>query len=188
MERSSIVAVAIFAAVALTGTSALAQKTAVPALNPQAQPQAPQKPKVWTDDNIKSLRTPADDYEIQEQKRRQAQQAAAAKSAAAAAAQAAAALGPAPKTAQQADSMIASKKRDLTEQQQYLQKVRKAASNPNNSPLEQTRLNWRLKSHTISAEQTAAQLKQLEKDKAALAKKEAKASPNSGNSSDSSQQ
>jgi hypothetical protein len=188
MERPSIVAVAIFAAVALTGTSALAQKTVPPTPEPQAQSQAPQKTKVWTNDNIDSLRTPADDYEIQEAQKRQAQQAAAAKAAAESKAQAAAALGPAPKSVKQADSMIASKKRDLAEQQQYLQRVRKDASNPNNSSLDQLRLNWRLKSHTISAEQTAAQLKQLEKDKAALAKKEANASTNSGNGSDSAQQ
>lgn len=184
MARPLIVAVAIFAVVALTGTTALAQKTVQPAAKPQVQSQATKKPKVWTNDNIASLRSPAEEYEIQEAQKRQAQQAAAAKAAAAASAQAAAAIGPAPKTVHEANSMIASKKHELTEEQQYLQKVRKAASNPNNSPLEQTRLNWRLKSHTISAEQEAAQLKVLEKDKAALGKKEASTSANSDNGSD----
>lgn len=184
MARPSIVAVTIFVAVALTGATALAQKTAPPAPKLQTQSQAPQKPKVWTNENIVSLRSPAEEYEIREAQKRQAQQAAAAKAAAASAAQATAAIGAPPKTVHQANSLIASKKRDLAEEQQYLQRVRKAASNPNNSPLEQERLNWRLKSHTISAEQEAAQLKVLEKDKAALAKKEASTSANSDHSSD----
>jgi hypothetical protein len=173
MEKSSIVAVALFAAVTLVGSSALAQDAAPAASQSPAQSQAAKKPKVWTDDNIGAVRTPADDYQMQEQQQQQAQQAAAAKAQEEAAAQARAGAAPAPKTVQQADSMIAAKKSELADQQQYLQQVQKDASNPNNSDLDNLRLDWRLKSHTASEQQTAAQLKQLEAERAALAKKEA---------------
>jgi colicin import membrane protein len=173
MEKSWLVAVGIAAALALAGSSAFAQEAAQTAPKQQAQEQAGKKPKVWTDDNIDSVRTPADDFQIQQDKEQEAQQAAAKKAAAQAAAQAAAKAGPTPKTVTQADSMIAQKKSDLANQQAYLQRLQKDMNNPGNSSLEQTRLDWRLKSHSASAEQTQAQLKQLEDEKAALAKKEA---------------
>lgn len=193
MQKISIVAIAAFAAVTLAGTSALAQDAAPAASQPQAQTQAAKKPKVWTDDNIGAVRTPADDYQQQEQQQQQAQQAAAAKAEAEAAAQTRAVAGPAPKTVQQADSMITAKKSELADQQKYLQSVQKDASNPNNSDIDNMRLDWRLKSHTASEQQTQAQLKQLEDERAALAKKEAaekkdSAKPKDKDSADSGQQ
>jgi hypothetical protein len=174
MTKTSFVAVALFA-VALAGSSAVAQDAAPSSAKPQAQTAAQKKPKVWTDDNIDSVRTPADDYQIQQQIQQQEQQQAQQAAAQKAAAQAAAVSGPTPKSVKQADSMIAAKKRDLADQQQYMQRLQKDASNPNNSDVEQMRLNWRVKSHTASEEQTQAQLKQLENERAALAKKEAEA-------------
>lgn len=175
MGKPSIVAVALCAAFAVTGFSAYAQDAAQAAPNPPAQSSASAKPKVkvWTDDNIDSLRTPADDYQIQQRQEQQAQQAATQKAAAEAAADASATAGPAPKSVTQADSMIAAKKQALSEQQGYLQRLQKDLNNPNNSAFDQMRLNWRMKSHTASAQQTQDQLKQLEDERAALAKKEA---------------
>lgn len=175
MGKTSIVAVAFFAAVAFTGTAAFAQDAVQTAPNPAAQSSPAQKPKVkvWTDDNIDSVRTPADDYQIQQEQQREAQQAVAQENAKTAAVEAAAKAGPAPKTVKQADSMIAAKKQTLADQQQYLQRVQKDLNNPNNSAFDQMRLNWRLKSHTATAQQTQAQLKQLEDERAALAKQEA---------------
>jgi hypothetical protein len=69
--------------------------------------------------------------------------------------------------------MIAQKKNELANQQSYLQRLQKDMNNPDNSSVDQMRLDWRMKSHTASAEQTESQLKQLEDEKAALAKKEA---------------
>ncbi len=173
MEKPSIVAVALAASLALAGSSAFAQDAAQSTPKTQAQSQAPKKPKVWTDDNIDSVRTPADDFQIQQENAQEAQQAAAKKVAAQAAAHAAATPSSTPTTAKQADSMIAQKKHDLADQQAYLQRLQKDMNNPGNSSLDQTRLDWRMKSHTASANQTQAQLKQLEDEKAALAKKEA---------------
>ncbi len=183
MGKSYAVA-AVLTAVALLGTNAFGQ---APAQNtPQIAAKQPaqaaaKKPKVWTDDNIDSVRTPADDYQIQQQQQQQAQQAAAEK----AAAQAAAPAGSVPKTVKQADGMITAKKSELANQQQYLQRLQKDASNPNNSDLDKMRLDWRLKSHTASEQQTQAQLKQLEDEKAALAKKEAAEAASKKKSSDS---
>jgi hypothetical protein len=173
MEKRWLIAVGLVAALALAGSSALAQDASQTAPKTQAQSPAPKKPKVWTDDNIDSVRTPSDDFQIQQAKAQEAQQAAAKKSAAQAAAQAAANAGPTPKTAKQADSMIAQKKNELANQQSYLQRLQKDMNNPDNSSVDQMRLDWRMKSHTASAEQTESQLKQLEDEKAALAKKEA---------------
>jgi len=168
MKKLSMLAVALFAGLTITGTTALAQDAAQPASGTHPPTQSAKKPKVWTDDNIASVRTPADNFEIQQEQEEEAQQAKAE-----AAAQAASVAEPAPKTVQQADSKIAAKKQQLADQQQYLQRLQKDVNNPNNSSLDQLRLNWRLKSHTASEQQTEAQLKQLESEKAALAKKEA---------------
>jgi short subunit dehydrogenase-like uncharacterized protein len=181
MKKRSILAIALFAGLAITGTIAPAQDAAQSASGAQPQTQSAKKPKVWTDDNIASIRTPADNFEIQQEQEEEAQRAQAAK----AAAQAAEAAGPAPKTVQQADSMIAAKKQQLVDQQQYLQRLQKDVNNPNNSSLDQLRLNWRMKSHTASEQQTQAQLKQLEDQKAALAKAAAEAAKNKKKSSDS---
>jgi hypothetical protein len=156
----ALVAANAFAQIPAQGTSQLASK--------QPAHEAAKKPKVWTNDNIDSVRTPADDYQVQQQQEQQAAQAAAEKKAA----QDAAVPGPAPKTVQQADSMIAAKKGELANQQQYLQRLQKDLNNPKNSDLDKTRLDWRLKSHTASEEQTQAQLKQLEDQRAALEKKD----------------
>ncbi|MDE3110438.1 MAG: hypothetical protein KGL02_10920 [Acidobacteriota bacterium] len=186
MAKPLILAIALVAGAALAITGARAQDAAQPANQSQAQSPAPQKPKVWTDDNIDSVRTPSDDYQIQQQQeqaqKQQAQQAAAQQ----AAAQAAQAAGPAPKTVKQADSMIAAKKQALVDQQQYLQSLQKDLNNPNNSDLDRTRLDWRMKSHTASEQQTQGQLKQLEEQRAALAKKEATDKGSAGGSGNSS--
>lgn len=173
MGKSTILAVALFAGVALAITGARAQDAAPPPNQSQAQAPAPKKAKVWTDDNIGSVRTPADDYQIQQQLQHEQQQQAQQAAAQQAAAQTAQTAGPAPKNVKQADSMIAAKKQALADQQQYLQRVQKDLNNPNNSDLDRTRLDWRMKSHTASEQQTQAQLKQLEEERAALAKKEA---------------
>ncbi|HLW83546.1 MAG TPA: hypothetical protein VKS20_16020 [Candidatus Acidoferrales bacterium] len=140
---------------------------------------APAKPaaKVWTDDDLTSLRSPADDYQIEQQQEKQAQQAAAQQGASK---QPAAAVDPSmPKTVQQADSMIADKSRYLTSEQDYLQRLQQKLKDTSVTGIEKERLEWRLKSHTVTTQTLQSQIKQLEADKAALTKKTASGNSNS---------
>ena len=121
----------LFAAI---GTSSLAQDTQ-DAKSSQApakdSPSAPKKHKVWTDDEVSTLRTPEDNYIEQ----KQAAEAAAAAAAAAAAQQAKSTpksekhVGAAPalsnpKSPEDADRMIAWENRDVDAQQELIDKVR----------------------------------------------------------------
>lgn len=130
---------------------------------------APARPpaKVWTDDDLTSLRSPADDYQMQQQEEKKAQAAAAQESSKPVA-------DPSmPKTVQEADSMIADKSRYLTSEQDYLQRLQKQLKDTAPTGIEKERLEWRLKSHTVTTQTLQSQIKQLEADKAALAKKTA---------------
>ena len=116
---------------AATGTSSLAQdaQDAKPSQAPAKDSSAPKKHKVWTDDEVSTLRTPEDNYIEQKQ-------AAEAAAAAAAAAQQAKStpksekhVGAAPalsnpKSPEDADRMIAWENRDVDAQQELIDKVR----------------------------------------------------------------
>jgi murein L,D-transpeptidase YcbB/YkuD len=129
--------------------------------------------KVWTDDDLTSLRSPADDYQMQQEEEKKAQ-------AAAAQASSKPVADPSmPKTVQQAESMIADKSRYLTSEQDYLQRLQKQLKDTAPTGLEKERLEWRLKSHTATTQTLQSQIKQLEADKAALAKKAASGNSNS---------
>jgi len=117
---------------AATGTSSLAQEAqdVKPSQAPAKDSSAPKKHKVWTDDEVSTLRTPEDNYIEQ----KQAAEAAAA--AAAAAAQQAKSTPksekhvgapPAlsnPKSPEDADRMIAWENRDVDAQQELIDKER----------------------------------------------------------------
>jgi hypothetical protein len=114
---------------AATGTSSLAQdaQDAKPSQAPAKDSSAPKKHKVWTDDEVSTLRTPEDNYIEQKQ---------AAEAAAAAAAQQAKStpksekhVGAAPalsnpKSPEDADRMIAWENRDVDAQQELIDKER----------------------------------------------------------------
>lgn len=189
MEKRLIFAAIVLSTAALAGPSAFGQDATRTASQQNAQ--ATKKPKVWTDDNIDSVRTPSDVYQAQEQKEKEAQQQAAAAKQAAAASQSQAApesLGqlPHPKTVHEADTIIAQKKQLLASQQDYLKQVQQQLNDPSVTGLDRTRLEWRLKSHTITAQNTQSQVTQLEAQREALAKKADNSS--SGNSSGSNPQ
>jgi len=118
---------------AATGTSSLAQdaQDAKSSQAPAKDSSAPKKHKVWTDDEVSTLRTPEDNYIEQ----KQATEAAAAAAAAAAAQQAKSTpksekhvgATPAlsnPKSPEDADRMIAWENRDVDAQQELIDKVR----------------------------------------------------------------
>ena len=139
---------------------------------------APAKPaaKVWTDDDLSSLRSPSDDYLIEQTKEKEAQKAAAQQTAST---QIAPVDGSKPKTVQQADSMIAGKQRTLSSEQNYLQRLQKQLKDTSATGLEKERLEWRFKSHTDTAQTLQSQVKQLQADRDALAKKSPAAPGNS---------
>jgi hypothetical protein len=119
---------------AATGTSSLAQDSQH-AKSPQATAKepssAPKKHKVWTDDEVSTLRTPADSYVDQ----KQAAEAASAAAASVAAKEAKSMPksdkhvgGPPalsnPKSTDDADRMIAWENRDIDAQQEFIDKLR----------------------------------------------------------------
>jgi hypothetical protein len=116
---------------ATTGTSSLAQDS--PQASGKDSSSAPKKHRVWTDDEVSALRTPADNYVEQ----KQAAEAATAAAAAAAAAAEQAKSKPKsdkpvggkpalsnPKSADDADRMIAWENRDVDAQQEFVDKLR----------------------------------------------------------------
>ena len=168
-----IIAAAVVSGAPLTAT---AQQQASQASAPQkqeAKPATAKTAKVWSDDDLSSLRSPSDNYRIEQAREKEAQKAAAQQGAPM---PTAAVDGSKPKTVQQADGMIADKQRTFASEQEYLQRVKKQANDPSVSGLEKERLEWRLESHTATAQHLASEIKQLQADRDALAKKPAASS------------
>ena len=131
METKQLLKTVIAAAVlAIASLPAAAQQQTQETFAPQKQQSkstAAKSAKVWTDDDVSSLRSPADAYvtEKNAEAAAAAQQAAAAKQAAA---------NPAhhdspprlsnPKTAEDADKMIDWENRDIAAQQQYIERLK----------------------------------------------------------------
>lgn len=175
MKMKSFLRISVAAALAFP-LIASAQQTqqAAPAQQSQAKA-APAKPArakkavVWTDENIGSVRSSADNYRIAQTQEKEAQQTAAKQTNAN---QPAATDSSAPKTIQQADSMIAAKSHDLAGEQEYLKSLQKDVNNPAITGIDKERLEWRLQSHTITAQTLQSNIKQLQADRDALAKKQ----------------
>lgn len=156
-------------AIALAGSSAVAQ--APPAQAPsKEQPQAPKKPKVWTDDNISSVRSSSDLYQDEQEREKAAQQASAPQQSATAAKSAADDAWPIPqaKTAKEADDLIATDKKNLQEQQEYIQQTEKELATAPDS--EKKRLQWRIQSRGDMASRLQRDISALEKQKDTLGK------------------
>jgi hypothetical protein len=171
---------------AANGAPSLAQDSQN-AKSPQAiakeSSSAPKKHKVWTDDEVSTLRTPADDYVEQ----KQAAEAANATAAAAAAAAAELAKskpksekhvgGPAalsnPKSPDDADRMIAWENRDIDAQQELLDKLRTQLQEA--SPEDRGQLEKNLAKHIDMLEQTKKERDALTVQKTDLEKKAASA-------------
>lgn len=161
------------AGVILLGAAGLASAQ-TPTQNNSQQPAKKAKvTKVWTDDNIGSVRSASDDYIIEQQNEKQAEQQADAKQAADAKAAAAPPTWPKPKSIQEADQMISQKQQFLSSEQDTLKQLQNQANDPTVTGFERTRVEWRLKSHTVTAQQARDAVKQLEDDKKELEKKEA---------------
>jgi len=152
-----------------------AQANSAAAKTTPAKPAPAKKAVVWNDDNIGSVRSSADTYQIAQAQQEEAQKAAAKQGDA----NQPPANSSAPKTAEQLDSMIASKSHDLAGEQDYLKNLQKQVSDPTVTGTDRQRLEWRLKSHTVTEQTLQSDIKQLQADKDALAKKQAASSSSS---------
>lgn len=125
-----IVTAAVVCGASLTATAQQqTPQTAAPQKH-QSKSTAAKSAKVWTDDDVSSLRSPADAYVAEKNAEDAAatKQAAAAKQVAAKPAQPHDAAPPAlsnPKTTEDADKMIAWEDRDIAAQQQFAQELQK---------------------------------------------------------------
>ncbi|HKF53123.1 MAG TPA: hypothetical protein VKB26_12490 [Candidatus Acidoferrales bacterium] len=177
MKRLMTVAAVGFGAVLLAAPGALAQAPAQ--TPPKQQAQAPKKAKVWTDDNISSVRSSSDVYQDQQASEKAAQQpsSASAQQNPAAAKDANSDAFPIPqaKTTKEADDLIASDKENLQSQQEYIQQTEKELATAPDSYKE--RLHWRIQARTDVINRLQRDIAALEKQKADLGKPPAPANP-----------
>lgn len=110
---------------AATGTASLAQDAQAPAKDSSS---GPKKHKVWTDDEVSTLRTPEDNYIQQKQAAESAAAAAAAAEQAKSKPKSEKVVAPPrlsnPKSPEDADRMIAWENRDVDAQTEYVDKLR----------------------------------------------------------------
>lgn len=144
----------------------------------KTQATAPKKSVVWTDDNITSLRSPSDAYEMQQQdEKSEAAQVATQKPAATAHDDSQNGRPiPEAKTVQQADDLIAHDKQEIQGQQDYIRQTQQELATATDSY--KARLGWRIQSHTNIINNLQNEMSAIEKQRDALAKQpSASASP-----------
>lgn len=177
MKNHTVITTAICTAIVLTGSSAFAQTTpqsTTQTTTAQAGPKkTPKKAKVWTDDNIDSLRSPADVYQMQQEQENEQAEASKQPAAKQAGTQSSAQQGmypvPVAKTPQQADQIIASDQQDIKEQQDSIKQTEQELATAPDSYKD--RLNWRLNSRKAAIARLQAQIADLQKQKNALQSK-----------------
>lgn len=176
MKKIKFVA-GIVAAIALAGPSAFAQDqdASQPAPATAAQAKSAKKPKVWTDDNIDSVRKPSDLYEEQEAQKAAADQAAKEKADALAKLPSPPAGFIKPTTAEQVKQLLTKAQSDLKDQQDYVQQTQKELATATD-PSDKERLQWRIKSRTEIISRMQDNIAALEKDRATLEKTSADSS------------
>lgn len=170
MKNHTVITTAICTAIILTGFTAFAQTTAQTTTGQAAPKKAPKKSKVWTDDNIDSLRSPADVYQMQQEEEKEQAEASKQPVANQAGPQSSAQRGmypvPVVKTAQQADEIIASDQQNIKEQQDSIKQTEQELATAPDSYKD--RLNWRLNSRKAAIARLQAQIAGLQKQKDAL--------------------
>lgn len=191
-------ALAIFPAAVVgqqTSQSSSAQASQQPATSAdkKAKPAATTKaPKVWTEDDIASIRTPADDYMDEQRAQEQAAAEAAAETAKQKQTAAKAPKAPAPpllsnpKSAEDADKMIAWEQRDIDSQQKYLDQLRKQIETA--PPDQQAHLQSWIDHEVKTIADTKKEQAGLETQKADMEKKAAAAKAAAGQQQPQSQQ
>ena len=134
----------------------------------KAQAPAPKKPVVWTDDNISSVRSSSDLYQMEQGDKSDPQQVSARTAAPAAAGSQNGRPVPQVRTAQQADDLIAGDKQKIQSEQDYIQQTEKQLSTAPDSY--KPRLQWRIQTHTNIINELQSEISAVQKEKDALAK------------------
>ena len=185
--RNRLVAVAMIASgLALGATGALAQE---PAQNSsQHAAQTPKKPRVWTNDDVNSLRSPSDQF-LREKEQKDAQEPATKQAPSSMPPQSAAKVEglpnvPAPTTVQDADQLIAQQEAELASQQEFVKQTEKELADADES--QRPKLNGRIEYHTKVIGRIQAEIAQLQAERDALAKKPASPNGDSGSNANSS--
>lgn len=123
--------------------------------------------KLWTDDNIESVRSPDEIYLMQQElakKKLEAEKEMARKLSSLQVCSA----GPTVKTIQQADEMIAQDKQDLKAQKDYVKQMEDQLANDPNA--DKQRLEWRIESRSATAARIQEEITSLQKQKNVLTK------------------
>lgn len=167
MRKYLLIVAAVASATITSATSAAFAQDSSKTASPQ-NAQVPKKPKVWTNDDVGSLRSPADVYAQDEQK--DAQQATP-KQTAPSQGDAVQPAVPKPTTVHEADDLIARQKSDLVAAKGYVEDLKNQINDPTLSDKAKERLEWRLKSRSLTVDQIQTNLTELQKDRDALAKK-----------------
>lgn len=170
MENCLLVALLMVSASSLAPSTASAQQQTQS--SSQTQKQAPKKPKVWTDDDVTSLRSPADAYAQAEQKQKDAEGTATNEAAGAQTVNPSANL-PVPKTVREADGFIAEKKQAIDSEQAYVNSAKKDLENPSMPDKERQRLQWRVQARSQYVDKMKSDMAALQAQRDALAKKDA---------------
>lgn len=174
MKRFAIAAVTILSSMVLIGSSALAQTT-IQTTTKQAS--AKKTPKVWTDDNIESLRSPADVYEMQQEQEDEQGEAGTSSATKQTGAQSSAQQNtnavPVVKTPQEADQVIARDTQKLKEHQDFIAQMEQQL--PTAPASYQLRLKYRIKQRSAFVARLQSQIADLQKQKVALQAKAAAA-------------
>lgn len=179
------IAAAVLVVSALAAPGAFSQDSGEATLSQPSKPPAVKKQKVWTDDNIDSLRTPSDLYQDQEAQESAAEQAAKDKAAVEASIPSPPTGFLKPTTVQQADALLAQAQNNLKSEQEYVQDTQKQLATAPDSYKE--RLQWRLNSRGQIIKKLESDIAALQKDRDALAKKAPDGSGSSAKTSNSSQ-
>lgn len=141
----------------------------------KSKPASAKTPKVWTEDDIASVRTPADDYMDQERAQAPEAPAAANQSQPATAKSGQQPTAPPalsnPKTAEDADKMIAWEQKDVNAQQQFINDLKQQVDAAR--PDQKDRLQKLLQQHINNLAVTQKELQAVQAQKEALEKKPA---------------
>lgn len=136
----------------------------------KTQTAAPKKSVVWTDDNIASVRSSSDDYQIQQQDKKNETQQASAQKPSVGASEDSKSGRPIPevKTVQQADDLIARDKQEIQSEQDYIQQTQKELASAPDSY--KPRLGWRIQSRTNTITELQNEISAVQKQRVALSK------------------
>lgn len=170
MKNHTLITTTICAAIILTGSSTFAQAAPQTTTDQALAKKAPKKTKVWTDDNIDSLRSPADEYQMQQEQEKEQSETSTQPAAKQGRPQSSAQHGmypvPVVKTPQQADQIITSDQQDIKEQQDSIKQTEQELATAPDSY--KARLNWRINSRKAAVARLQTQIADLQKQKDAL--------------------